>query len=63
MTVMDRIVRNLAVAALPVVLLGGCVAGGNAVVDTPAEIEATTDQDIDGDGSIVQSGVETGAPG
>lgn len=50
--------------ALPLALLmTGCVAGGNNRVDTAAEIEATTDQDIDGDGSILQGGVETSTPG
>lgn len=41
-------------------LVSGCVGGGNDPVDTIAEIEATTDQDIDGDGLIVQNGVEVG---
>lgn len=40
--------------------LSGCVAGGNDRVDTAAEIEATTDQDIDGDGTVPQGGVEVG---
>ena len=38
--------------------LSGCVAGGNDRVDTRAEIEATTDQDIDGDGLVSQGGTE-----
>ncbi|MGB3408898.1 MAG: hypothetical protein WBA67_15560 [Jannaschia sp.] len=47
-------------AIVPVALiLGGCV--GNDPVDTTAEIEATTDQDIDGDGLIVDNGVTTTA--
>lgn len=45
------------------ILVSGCVAGGNDRVDTPAEIEATTDQDIDGDGTIVQGGIEVGTAG
>ncbi|MDB2407123.1 hypothetical protein N9W17_01145 [Jannaschia sp.] len=50
--------------ALPLIALtAGCVAGGNDVVNTPAEIEATTDTDIDGDGTVLQNGVEVGAPG
>ncbi len=50
--------------ALPLVALAAaCVPGGNDVVDTPAEVEATVDQDIDGDGTIMDDGVETAAPG
>ena len=49
-------------AALPLALLiSGCVAGGNDVVNTPAEVEATTDSDIDGDGMVMDGGVEVGA--
>ena len=47
--------------ALPLMALTtACVQGGNDVVDTQAEIEATTDQDVDGDGSINEGGVEVG---
>ncbi|WP_167766911.1 hypothetical protein [Jannaschia formosa] len=47
--------------ALPLIALtAGCVAGGNDVVNTPSEIEATTDQDIDSDGTIPQGGIEVG---
>lgn len=45
------------------VLVSGCVAGANDQVDTSSEIEATTDQDIDGDGTIPQGGVEVGTSG
>lgn len=46
--------------ALPFALLiSGCVAGGNDVVNTPAEIEANSDTDIDGDGTILENGVES----
>ncbi|UWQ18009.1 hypothetical protein [Jannaschia sp. M317] len=40
------------------VLVAGCVAGDGDRVDTPTEIEQTLDTDIDGDGTIVQNGVE-----
>ena len=47
--------------ALPIVaLMAGCV-GANDPVDTVSEIEATTDSDIDGDGSVPQGGVEVAA--
>ncbi|MCK0168138.1 hypothetical protein MWU52_11290 [Jannaschia sp. S6380] len=48
--------------ALPLIALtAGCVAGGNDRVDTLSEIEATTDDDIDGDGTVPQGGVEVAA--
>ena len=51
-------------AALPLLALAAaCVPAGNDRVDTAAEIEATTDQDIDGDGTVPQGGVPVGAPG
>ncbi|MBM2575774.1 hypothetical protein JQC91_05595 [Jannaschia sp. Os4] len=44
--------------------LSACVAGGNNRVDTTSEIEATTDQDIDGDGTVPSAGgVEVGVSG
>ena len=46
-----------------VALTAGCVASGNNRVDTVSEIEATTDSDIDGDGTVPQGGVAVGAPG
>jgi len=47
--------------ALPLIALtAGCVGGGDDVVDTQSEIEATTDTDIDSDGTIPQSGMEVG---
>ncbi|PWJ22097.1 hypothetical protein [Jannaschia seohaensis] len=50
--------------ALPLItLITGCVAGGNDVVTTPSEIEATTDSDIDGGGTVPQGGVAVGATG
>jgi hypothetical protein len=50
--------------ALPFALvLAGCQSGMNDQVNTTSEIEATTDQDIDGDGTIPQSGVEVGTSG
>ncbi|WP_299816442.1 hypothetical protein [uncultured Jannaschia sp.] len=49
--------------ALPfVALMAGCV-GANDPVNTVSEIEATTDSDIDGDGTVPQSGVEVAAEG
>lgn len=48
--------------ALPFLLLiSGCVAGGNNSANTTSEIEATTDQDIDGDGKVLENGVEVPA--
>jgi hypothetical protein len=50
--------------ALPFALvLAGCQTGANDQVNTVSEIEATTDQDIDGDGTIPQSGIEVGTSG
>ncbi|UWQ21672.1 hypothetical protein [Jannaschia sp. W003] len=47
--------------ALPVVaLLAGCMGTAGS---TDTSLEATLDQDIDGDGTIPQGGVEVGAPG
>ena len=47
--------------ALPLLALtAACMAGGNDVVNTPSEIEANVDQDIDGDGMIMENGVEMG---
>ena len=43
-----------------VAALSACVAGGNDRVNTTQEIEATTDQDSDGDGTTSQGGVEVG---
>ncbi|CUH38862.1 hypothetical protein JSE7799_01580 [Jannaschia seosinensis] len=49
--------------ALPLMtLLTACNAAGNDPVDTRNEIEATLDRDIDGDGMVLQSGVEVSAP-
>ncbi len=49
--------------ALPIVaLMAGCVPA-NDPVNTTSEIEATTDSDIDGDGTIPQGGVEVAAEG
>lgn len=44
-------------------LAAACVPAMNDRVDTLDEIEATTDQDIDGDGTVPQGGVAVGAPG
>ena len=50
--------------ALPFALvLAGCQGGANDQVNTMSEIEATTDSDIDGDGTVPQGGVEVGSPG
>lgn len=59
---MPRTMTPLAALA-GIALLAGCVAGANDVADTPSEIEATLDQDIDGDGTIPQNGVEVGTTG
>jgi hypothetical protein len=53
---------KLLAALLVAPLLGACVAGDNDVVNTPSEIEATLDQDIDGDGTVPQGGFEVPAP-
>ncbi|MEM9796702.1 MAG: hypothetical protein AAF919_09445 [Pseudomonadota bacterium] len=51
---------NTVLAVSLVAVLAGCVGGGNDTVDTVSEIEATTDSDIDGDGTVIQGGVEVG---
>ncbi|WP_308916045.1 hypothetical protein [Jannaschia sp. LMIT008] len=39
-----------AILTLPLIaMIAACVPSGNNRVDTPQEIEATTDQDVDGD--------------
>ena len=49
--------------ALPLIMLvaavSGCVAGGNDRVDTLGEIEDTTGNDVDGDGTVIDNGLET----
>ena len=47
--------------AVPLLALtAGCMANGGNVASTESEIEATTDSDIDGDGSITEGGTEIG---
>ncbi len=55
-------IRPMTIASITL-LLAGCVAGGNDVVNTPSEVEATLDSDIDGDGTVPQGGVEVGTSG
>lgn len=57
---MPRTIKLMTTLPL-IALLAACQTSGQ--VDTPAEIEATLDQDIDGDGSVIQSGVEVGTEG
>jgi hypothetical protein len=52
---------KLLATLLLVPALAACVAGGNDVANTQSEIEATLDQDIDGDGTVPQGGVEVAA--
>ncbi|SFJ38801.1 hypothetical protein [Jannaschia pohangensis] len=59
---MHKLLKPLAVLPI-VVLAAGCVANGDNRVDTEDELEATLDQDIDGDGTVPQSGIEVGTSG
>jgi hypothetical protein len=49
------------IVALPLIaLLAGCVSGADGGINSQSELEDTLDQDIDGDGTIPQGGVEVG---
>ena len=48
--------------ALPLIaLMAGCVAGGGGGVNSNADLEQTLSDDLDGDGTITDGGIEVGA--